>query len=49
MDEFMGVPSFNAKLPLADGMILLRKSSHHLSIEYLKEKATTATAVRTSR
>jgi hypothetical protein len=49
MDEFVGIPSLNAKLPLTDGMILLWKGSHHLSIEDLKKKATTATAVRTGR
>jgi hypothetical protein len=49
MDEFVGIPSLNAKLPLTDGMILLRESPHHLSIEDLEKKATTATTVCTSR
>jgi hypothetical protein len=49
MDEFMGIPSFNTEFPFVDRMIFLGKRSQHLSIQDLKKKATTATAIGTSR
>jgi hypothetical protein len=47
MDEFMGIPSFNTEFSFVDRMIFLGKRSQHLSIQDLKKKATTATAIGT--